>query len=102
MISAEQAEARGFTVDRTCYPWFAYKGGRYAPTESVEIVTPAHNHTEPLERLASAGATDINLWRWESGDGWCAESDSTGSYIAGGDTPTEALAELCDQIPEGS
>ncbi len=38
-VSAKTAERRGFTVDRHCYPWFAYKGPRFAPTETVLIRT---------------------------------------------------------------
>lgn len=41
-ITATQAEAQGFTVDRHCYPWFAYKGPRFSPDETVEIITEAH------------------------------------------------------------
>lgn len=47
-----------------------------------------------LDALADAGATQISLWRWESGDGWCAEYDSHPSVIAEGATPSEALADL--------
>ena len=37
MTSAQDAEERGFTVDRTRMPWFAYKGPRFAPTEVLRI-----------------------------------------------------------------
>ena len=39
-LSAEEAEELGFTVDRCCYPWFAYKGPRFDPTDTIPIVTP--------------------------------------------------------------
>lgn len=39
-LTREQAEAEGWTVDTHCYPWFAYKGGRFAPTATVPVVTP--------------------------------------------------------------
>ena len=39
-LSAEEAEELGFTVDRCCYPWFAYKGPRFEPTDTIPIVTP--------------------------------------------------------------
>ena len=29
-----EMEAAGFTIDRHCYPWLAYKGERFRPTES--------------------------------------------------------------------
>ena len=41
-ITARHAEALGFTVDRTCYPWFAYKGPRFQPTEITNVVTPRY------------------------------------------------------------
>ena len=34
-----QAMAEGFTIDDTCYPWFAYKGPRFRPTEYRECYT---------------------------------------------------------------
>ena len=39
--SAEEAEEMGFTIDRHTYPWTAYKGPRFAPTECLVIYTPA-------------------------------------------------------------
>lgn len=39
-MTKAEAEARGFTVDTTCYPWFAYKGPRFEPTESALTYTP--------------------------------------------------------------
>ena len=54
-----------------------------------------------LDRMMAAdGATGIDLWRWESGDGWCAESDLCRSVIAEGATPSEALADLARQAKE--
>lgn len=40
-LTAEEAEEMGFTVDRCTYPWFAYKGPRFEPTDTIPIVTPA-------------------------------------------------------------
>jgi hypothetical protein len=34
-----EAEALGFTVDKHCYPWIAYKGSRFNPTEKRIILT---------------------------------------------------------------
>lgn len=31
-ITPQAAEAQGYTIDRTCYPWFAYKGLRFHPS----------------------------------------------------------------------
>lgn len=39
--TAEQAEEAGWNVDRTCYPWTAYQGPRFAPYASRLVVTPA-------------------------------------------------------------
>lgn len=38
-MNEEQAKAQGYKVDRTCYPWAAYKGPRLAPIEIVEIIS---------------------------------------------------------------
>lgn len=40
-IDEIEAERRGYTVDRHCYPWVAYKGPRFTPDEVIEIDTPA-------------------------------------------------------------
>lgn len=37
--SKEDAVSQGFTVDTTCYPWFAYKGPRFNPTEYGDVPT---------------------------------------------------------------
>ncbi|CAG9229330.1 hypothetical protein [Burkholderia vietnamiensis] len=34
------AEAAGYTVDTTVYPWLAYKGPRFAPVDARRIDTP--------------------------------------------------------------
>ena len=44
----KEAEAKGFTVDDTCYPWFAYKGPRFKPTEGYRIPTDREVHAEQL------------------------------------------------------
>lgn len=38
ILSAAEAEAQGFTIDRHCWPWLAYKGPRFEPTEYFGIV----------------------------------------------------------------
>jgi hypothetical protein len=39
MTDSEQAMKDGYTVDRHCYPWVAYKGPRFNPTEWKHIRT---------------------------------------------------------------
>lgn len=38
-MNKREAEAAGFTVDTTVYPWFAYKGHRFRPDESRTVLT---------------------------------------------------------------
>ena len=40
-FTKERAEAQGFTVDTTTYPWTAYKGPRFEPVECYPVSTPA-------------------------------------------------------------
>ena len=73
ILTASQAEAEGSVVDRTCYPWFAYKGPRFAPDEIVEIITEAHVPGDgPSTDLRARCAELIDHW----GDG--ASPDATG------------------------
>lgn len=39
--TAEEWEEIGYTVDRHCYPWVAYKGPRFEPDIWFPIATPA-------------------------------------------------------------
>lgn len=39
VIDRKQAEVQGFIVDTHCYPWLAYKGDRFAPTEHMDCLT---------------------------------------------------------------
>jgi len=39
MWTKKEAEAAGFVVDTCCYPWIAYRGPRFDPTEHKEILT---------------------------------------------------------------
>lgn len=41
-MTAEEAERRGYIVDRHCYPWIAYRGPRFVPTKWIVVDTPAH------------------------------------------------------------
>jgi len=45
-MTKSEAEAQGFTVDTHCYPWLAYKGARFAPTEKFEIEPEPENGKE--------------------------------------------------------
>jgi hypothetical protein len=38
-VTRKEAEERGYTVDRSCYPWVAYKGLRFNPEEWKPILT---------------------------------------------------------------
>lgn len=38
-VSREFAESHGYIVDKSCYPWFGYKGPRFSPTDSVDVLT---------------------------------------------------------------
>jgi hypothetical protein len=38
-MTRQDAEAAGFTVDQSCYPWFGYTGPRFNPTQRVEVYT---------------------------------------------------------------
>lgn len=44
-LTRAQAEAQGFAVDTHCYPWFGYKGPRFAPTERVQVFTDTEAET---------------------------------------------------------
>ena len=47
-----EAESAGFAVDRTCYPWVAYKGPRFQPAEFHYIDTDREaSLREDAERL---------------------------------------------------
>lgn len=37
MMTDLEAEKQGFTIDCTCWPWVAYKGPRFDPTEWHEV-----------------------------------------------------------------
>lgn len=38
-IHPDDAKQQGFTVDSHCYPWYAYKGERFQPTEAKQCYT---------------------------------------------------------------
>jgi hypothetical protein len=61
-ITRKAAEAAGFTVDTGCYPWFGYKGARFAPDEHVRVFTDLE--AALLEQLTAArqpGLPEDNL-----------------------------------------
>lgn len=41
-MNAREAEDRGYTVDRSTYPWVAYRGRRFDPIELFVVDTPAY------------------------------------------------------------
>ena len=38
-LTIQEAKAQGYTVDTTCYPHLGYKGPRFAPIQSVRVLT---------------------------------------------------------------
>lgn len=38
-ITPAEARKQGFKIDHTTYPWLAYKGERFRPTESTQCYT---------------------------------------------------------------
>jgi len=51
-VTVAWAQDHGYTVDRSCYPWFAYKGPRFNPSEARLCWTD----TESNLRLLLGGA----------------------------------------------
>lgn len=41
LLLKAEAEAQGYTVDTTTYPWTGYKGPRFEPTVAIAVHTPA-------------------------------------------------------------
>lgn len=64
-MSATEAEASGFTIDRHIYPWVAYKGARFAPDDSFPIY-PERDPSQPGRVQAIVTASPVDL-RWASG-----------------------------------
>jgi hypothetical protein len=61
-MTRRAAEAAGFTVDTGCYPWFGYKGARFAPDEHVRVFTDLE--AALMEQLTAArqpGLPEDNL-----------------------------------------
>ena len=48
-MTREEAELAGYMVDMDCYPWVAYKGGRWRPETQVDCLTDLE--AELLEAL---------------------------------------------------
>jgi len=82
-LSRKDAEAQGFIVDTTTYPWFAYRGPRFNPEkfeyvdtdkevlvpELVEALKMARQvleapHTKQ-DRLSTCAEIDVVLERYE-------------------------------------
>lgn len=38
-LHPDVATQQGYTIDTSCYPWFAYKGPRFAPTDRRDCYT---------------------------------------------------------------
>jgi hypothetical protein len=60
MLTPAQATAEGFTIDRHCYPWVAYKGSRFTPHEIRACFTD--------DEANLLGALKLMVQRWDSSD----------------------------------
>ena len=60
-MTRQDAEAAGFTVDRTCYPWFGYTGPRFNPTQSVEVYTDLESEMLRQQKPEEADYDDLLL-----------------------------------------
>lgn len=40
-LSADELKAKGYSIDESCYPWFAYKGPRMQPDVGFRCNTPS-------------------------------------------------------------
>jgi hypothetical protein len=58
MMTANESRALGFIVDDTCYPWLAYKGPRFSPTEKQEVLTDTE--AQLRDALRNAGIPGIH------------------------------------------
>jgi hypothetical protein len=68
-ITKAEAEARGFAVDTTVYPWVAYTGPRYKPTTWFTILTDLEAELYDALKLAQTHlATFGNIWECEVSD----------------------------------
>lgn len=75
-----EAVARGFTVDCTVYPWFAYKGPRFAPIIGHRILTDLEEKLRDTLQDASDHLDYVGY-----GDSWersCAEESKLSDRIA--------------------
>lgn len=44
-MTPEDAESQDYIVDRHCYPWVAYRGPRFSPTDIFAVETPGYAPT---------------------------------------------------------
>jgi hypothetical protein len=70
----QHLQANGYSVDTSVYPWFAYKGPRFAPTanrrcrtdlecEQIEQIARLTEHVETLRQLRAFDQQSISHWR---------------------------------------
>lgn len=59
-MSKAEAEGQGFTVDTSCYPWFAYTGPRFNPVEMKYILTDREHQLALLAKEAKARDDKLN------------------------------------------
>ena len=64
-----KAEARGFAVDTTVYPWVAYTGAHYTPTTWFTILTDLEAELHDALKVAQTHLETFgNIWECEVAD----------------------------------
>lgn len=65
-LHIDEAQAQGFVVDTHCYPYLAYKGERFRPTETQEVYTELESELIRREAKSLVEFTNAQLgepWR---------------------------------------
>jgi hypothetical protein len=47
-LPADKLRELGYTIDTTCYPWYAYLGPRFNPSSGFRCTTPAWPNDEDI------------------------------------------------------
>jgi DNA-binding response OmpR family regulator len=69
MLTPDEARAKGFSLDTTLYPWVAYKGARFQPTEieqcyterEAALIDEVHTLTAELENERTGKKFDYHV-----------------------------------------
>lgn len=66
LSNPSEAREEGMTIDRNVYPWFAYKGDRFSPDVSREVLTDYEEflkkETEYLEEDLDRAVEEADTW----------------------------------------